>query len=455
MYAIVDIETTGGFSVPNRITEVAVVVHDGLQVVEEYRTLVNPGRTVPGFITGLTGISTEMVREAPGFDEIADELHALLKDKVFVAHNVTFDYSFIKAEFKRVGLEFNRPKLCTVRLSRQIFPGLKSYSLGRICEHAGIVIQDRHRAYGDAAATATLFGCLITNDREGCIPKALKRNSGEAFLPPNMTLEKFISLPEEVGVYYFHDLHGKVIYVGKALNIKSRFKAHFSGGSKSSQAMKAEVHEVSFELTGSDFLAQLLEALEIKRLWPKYNRSQKVRGTSWGIYSYEDALGYKRFQIAKVKPFHAPLFSFVSHAEAWKLLLSKIDEYRLCPKLCGIQKSSGACYAFQDQKCNGACCGKEDVESYNAKIGRLIQSLEQQPSKLLIKEKGRTKEEQAAILFDGGFLSAYGFIDNTTSYNRPEEVVFHLKKVKTVPETQNILRYYLANAKSDILELQF
>src|SRR5690554_4836283 len=127
MYAIVDIETTGGFSTLNRITELAVVVHDGLQVVEEYQTLVNPGRSVPGFITGLTGISTEMVEAAPYFDEIAEELHALLKDKIFVAHNVTFDYNFIKREFKRVGKEFNRPKLCTVRLSRQVFPGLRSY----------------------------------------------------------------------------------------------------------------------------------------------------------------------------------------------------------------------------------------------------------------------------------------------------------------------------------------
>src|SRR5690606_10197115 len=129
------------------------------------------------------------------------------------------------------------------------------------------------------------------------------------------------------------------------------------------------------------------------------------------------------------------------------------DEYRLCPKLCGIQKSSGACYAYQDQKCHGACCGKEDVESYNAKINRLIQSQEQQPSKLLIKEKGREKEEQAAILFDRGFFSAYGFLDKATAYQNPEDVVVSLKKVKPIPETQTILRYYLHNSKADILEI--
>src|SRR5690606_30245318 len=142
MYAVVDIETTGGFSAFHRITEVAVMVHDGDRVVEEYHSLVNPGRSIPGFITGLTGIDEEMVRHAPTFSAIATELHAILADKVFVAHNVNFDYTFLKEEFRRVGIDFNRPKLCTVRLSRQICPGLRSYSLGRICEQVGIKISD-------------------------------------------------------------------------------------------------------------------------------------------------------------------------------------------------------------------------------------------------------------------------------------------------------------------------
>lgn len=453
MYAVVDIETTGGFSTSHRITEVAVMVHDGGQVVEEYHSLVNPGRTIPGFITGLTGIDEETIRHAPSFSEIAGDLHALLADKIFIAHNVNFDYTFLKEEFRRVGMEFNRPKLCTVRLSRQICPGLRSYSLGRICEQMGIEISDRHRAFGDAAATARLWTYLLSRDDAGWIGKALRRNSGEAFLPPQISMETYLSLPEAAGVYYFHDVHGQVIYVGKAVNIKQRFKGHFGGGSKSSQSMKSEVYHVSFERTGSEFLALLLEALEIKRLWPKYNRSQKVKAATWGIYQYEDHRGYLRLQVAKIQRLHEPLFSFSSHAEAWTFLLGKIKSHHLCPKLCGVQKTPGACYAFQEQVCQGACCGGESCESYNLKISELLYSIKKQPSKILIKEKGREKGEEAAILFDQGLLSAYGFIDKTVAYGGTEEVLSCLTRVKSVPETQTILKAYLAKSKADFVEL--
>ena len=453
MYAVVDIETTGGFSSSHRITEVAVMVHDGIEVVKEYHSLVNPGRSIPGFITGLTGIDEEMLKHAPAFSEIANELHALLADKVFVAHNVNFDYTFLREEFRRVGIDFNRPKLCTVRLSRQICPGLRSYGLGRVCEQVGIEISDRHRAFGDAAATAQLWTYLLSRDDDGLIGKALRRNSGEAFLPPQISMETYLSLPETAGVYYFHNSHGQVIYVGKAINIRKRFKGHFGGGSKSSQSMKTEIHSVSFERTGSEFLALLLEALEIKRLWPKYNRSQKVKAATWGIYQYEDNRGYLRLQIAKIQRLHEPLFSFSSHAEAWAFLLEKIRTHSLCPKLCGVQKTPGACYSFHDEGCKGACCGVEDCESYNHKISELLYSIKEQPSRILIKEKGREQDEEAAILFDQGLLRAYGFIDKTMPYSDTEEVLSCLKKVKSVPETQAILKAYLAKEKINFVKL--
>ena len=453
MYAVVDIETTGGFSASHRVTEVAVMIHDGVQIVKEYHSLVNPGRTIPGFITGLTGIDEEMVRNAPAFSEIASELFVLLADKVFVAHNVNFDYTFLKEEFRRAGIDFNRPKLCTVRLGRQICPGLRSYSLGRVCESLGIEIYDRHRAFGDAAATAQLLTYLLSKDETGWVDKALKRNSGEAFLPPQISMSTYLDLPEAAGVYYFHDLHGQVIYVGKAINIRKRFKGHFIGGSKSSQSMKAEVYSVSYELTGSEFLALLLEALEIKRLWPKHNRSQKVKAATWGIYQYEDGGGYLRLQVAKIQRLNEPICSFSTHAEAWAFLQGKVKDYHLCPKLCGIQKTPGACYAFQEHGCSGACCGEESAESYNNKVIELLRSMEGQPSRMLIKEKGREQGEEAAILFDQGLLRAYGFIDKAVVYGDTEEVLSCLTRVKSIPETQTILRAYLAKSKVDFVEV--
>src|SRR4051812_5054241 len=214
-YAIVDIETTGGHASANGITEVAIYVHDGTQVVETYQTLINPGQPIPYYISGLTGITDAMVKDAPQFWEVADRIYDLLKDNIFIAHNVNFDYSFLKSELANCGFDLTTNKLCTVRLSRKIFPGLDSYGLGKICGYLDIKIENRHRADGDAAATVTLFEKLLANDKENLITKALKRNSKEQALPPNVPREHFERLPDLPGIYYFHDQKGKVVYVGK------------------------------------------------------------------------------------------------------------------------------------------------------------------------------------------------------------------------------------------------
>ena len=220
MYAIVDIETTGGYADNHRITEVAIYHHDGIRITDYYHTLINPGRKIPYFITGLTGITSAMVEDAPSFEDVAQEIFERLNNRVFVAHNAHFDYSFIKKEFEVAGINWNSKKLCTVRLSRKIIPGLHSYSLGRLAESLGIRIPNRHRAGGDAEATVKIFEILLQRDDGGAIVKALKRNSGETILPPNLPRQEFIKLPAKPGVYYFHDAHGTVIYVGKAINIK-------------------------------------------------------------------------------------------------------------------------------------------------------------------------------------------------------------------------------------------
>ncbi|WP_246535415.1 exonuclease domain-containing protein [Litoribacter ruber] len=447
VFAIVDIETTGGTAQRGGITEVAVIVHDGKQVLDTYQTLVNPLRIVPGFITGLTGIDNEMVQDAPTFAEIAEELYELLEDKIFVAHNVNFDYNFLHHEFGKVGLNFRRPKLCTVRLSRKAFPGYSSYSLGRLCESRGIRITDRHRAYGDAAATAILFQQVFSLDRS-IIDKSLKRNSGEAFLPPHISKEKFDALPQRPGVYYFFNQTNEVIYVGKANNIQSRFKGHFGG--KSRNDLKSEIHDVSFSETGSEFLALLLEALEIKRLWPKYNRAQKRPSHSWGIYTYEDGNGYQRIQVGKVQKALKPIMTFYSHAEAWAEVQSGVRAFGFCPKLAGIQKSAHECYDYPLGKCEGACLGKESPETYNLKMEEWLNQGTVVSKQLLIKSAGRTRDEHAAIVFDNGILKAYGFISQEMEV-QAESILDYLTPVKPVLETGLILRSFLSREKLDMV----
>ncbi|MCU0398590.1 MAG: exonuclease domain-containing protein, partial [Cyclobacteriaceae bacterium] len=229
MYAIVDIETTGGYADHHRITEIAIYHHNGIEITDHFYTLINPGRRIPPFITGLTGITSEMVEQAPPFEEVAESIYALLEGRVFVAHNAHFDYSFLKKEFEQAGIAWSAKKLCTVRLSRKIIPGLRSYSLGSLAESLGIHIKNRHRAGGDAEATAKIFSLLLNRDASGHISKSLKRNSGETILPPNLPKEEFDRLPAKPGVYYFLNERSHVIYVGKANNIKKRIAGHFTG----------------------------------------------------------------------------------------------------------------------------------------------------------------------------------------------------------------------------------
>ncbi|AKP52826.1 DNA polymerase III epsilon subunit [Cyclobacterium amurskyense] len=440
MYAIVDIETTGGFTGNNKIIEIAVVFHDGEKITGQYEQLLDPEMHVPGFITGLTGIDSQMLEGAPTFADISDELFDLLEDKVFVAHNVGFDYSFVKQAFEREGKVYKPKRLCTVRLSRKIFPGLKSYSLGRLCESRGITVNDRHRAMGDAWATSILFGQLLEADHEDHIGQAIKGKHKALTLPPNISKEQFNEIPQSTGVYYFHDANGKVIYVGKAVNIQSRFNGHFTGKAKLS--LKSEICDVSYEVTGSELLALLLEAMEIKRLWPKYNRSLKVKAMSWGIFSYTDREGYTRFQINKIVPGIKPLATFTSHASGWKFLVEKNQEYQLCPKLNGIQKKNGACYDFQVGECNGACCGKELPEVYNERADEVFAAVKMEGERFLVKDIGRNPEEEVALLFEDGFLSAYGFLDLNMSYQSSEEVISALKPVKRVVETRYLLKSF-------------
>src|SRR5687767_3465301 len=215
-FAIIDIETTGGTSHDSRITEIAIFIHDGKQVIDQFHSLVNPQQPIPRFITGLTGITDEMVEKAPLFEDIAEEIFLITADCVFVAHNVNFDYSFIREEFKNIGIDFKRKRACTVRLSRSIIPGYSSYSLGNICANLGIHINDRHRAVGDAEATVKLFEILLANDTDGIIEKSVNVRSKEATIPPHLDKSVYENLPNETGVYYFYNGDGKIIYIGKA-----------------------------------------------------------------------------------------------------------------------------------------------------------------------------------------------------------------------------------------------
>lgn len=449
MYAIVDIETTGGYADHHRVTEIAIYHHDGVQITGEFHTLINPGRKIPHYITGLTGITTQMVEEAPAFDQVAQQVLDRLKDRVFVAHNAHFDYSFLKKEFEEAGLPFAAKKLCTVRLSRKIIPGLESYSLGRLAESLGIRIINRHRAGGDAQATARIFHELLRRDKTGVIAQALKRNSGETILPPNLPKGDFDRLPAKAGVYYFHNQRGEVIYVGKAINIKKRIAGHFTGEARewNRSNIRNEICRITWELTGSELIALILEAQEIRRLWPKYNLAQKYKTEEWGVFQYEDRNGYQRFVVNQVVRGSQPLITFTNKAEAWSFLWEKVKEYELCPKLSGLQLAKGLCFSHQSGTCKGACQGVESVKKYNKRLESAVSSfLEEGPTVAMI-GKGRQSNEKSVVLVEKGSYVGFGFVGEEVVFRDVETVRQWVEPSRENRIVQNVVNSYLTKPR--------
>jgi len=449
MYAIVDIETTGGYAQHHRVTEVAIYHFDGSRITDKFSTLINPGRAIPNFITGLTGITTAMVEEAPTFEDVAEEIYDWLKDRVFVAHNAHFDHSFLKREFELVGIQWQTKKLCTVRLSRKIVPGLDSYSLGALAESFGIKIPNRHRALGDAHATTKIFDILLKRDQQGVIAKSIKRNSGEATLPSNLNKADYDNLPNKAGVYYFLDAKGTVIYVGKAINIKKRITSHFSGEAKewNRSNIRNEICNITYELTGNELIALILESQEIRRLWPKYNLAQKFKGEEWGVFDYEDRNGYLRFSVNAVSRGTKPLITFPSKGEAWNFMWEKVKAHDLCPKLSGLQVAKGLCFSHQTGACKGACQGVEKTKKYNKKVQQAIDSFFESGSSAAIIGQGREDGERSLVLVEKGNYLGFGFYDQQEKISDFESAKNFIRLSKDNRVVQHLVNSYLINPK--------
>lgn len=445
-YAIVDIETTGGYAARNGIIEISVQIFDGTRVIETFESLVNPHQTIPRYIQAFTGITNEMVETAPSFEEIAEQVYTILQGHVFVAHNVNFDYSFVKSHLDFYGYTFTAKKLCTVRLARQIFPGFPSYSLGNLCTSLGIDLQNRHRAAGDASATVQLFKMMLENDTKGCIKTALHRNSKDAVLPPHVSLADFQALPSTPGVYYFLDGKEKVVYVGKAKNIKTRVNSHFSNNSDSRQKQNflKHIHHIRFQSTATELMAEILESAEIKRLWPAFNTSQKKPEEVYGIFVYEDQNGYMRLATEKRRKNSNPIYTFHYKVDGHGVLRKLMHEFSLCPKLCFVQTSADTCTGIQDQHCNGACEKKEAPELYNDRVLQAIASLTRRPSYVVLDE-GLTEHEVSCIMVVKGSFFGMGYLPKDFDNISHEAIAEYITPYKENSYIRHVLNAFYNN----------
>lgn len=383
---------------------------DGQEIIDEYITLLDPEITIPPFIVQLTGISDEMVRNSPKFYEIAKDIVEFTENCVFVAHNVGFDYGVIREEFKSLGFDFRRPHLCTVRASRHVIPGLDSYSLGKLSRSLGIVINGRHRAGGDALATTELFKMLVERTN-GDLKNFIHQEINPRQLHPNLSLEVLDEIPNKPGVYKFYNEFNQLIYIGKSIHLRKRIDQHLKNvKTKKGIQMQKEIARVEFELTGSELIALLREAMLIKHHQPLYNRMLRRNTFPYGLYTYTDNNGYERLFIDRVaKHEDLPLTSFTTKKEGTSFMERIVDEYDLCQKLCDLYQSSSSCFRYTVRNCLGACVQEETSVSYNRRVQSLIDTITLRAGKYFIIDKGRSKNEKSLVKIEHGCLTGIGY----------------------------------------------
>ena len=449
IYTIIDVETTGKGINGNRITEICVVrMEDGVET-DRFVSLVNPEAYIPQFITNLTGIDDGMVEDAPLFSEIAEDVLAITEGAIFVAHNVNFDYNVIRSEFKRLGITFTRKKLCTVRLSRKLIPNMFSYSLGNLCSSINIPLNNRHRAEGDTDATVLLFERILSLDPErSVINTFLNARSKEATLPPHLPARIIQELPETAGIYLFKDRGGKVIYVGKAINIKKRVLSHFYEKKNKEYLLGQETFQIDYEVTGNELCALLLESEYIQQYFPIFNRAQKMPTNTYSIISYENRRGIIQLAVAKTKYRQSATEKVFTKTKAIEQLVMLCEEYELCPRFCGLQATFDKCSHYSLKNCKGICDGQEKVSAYNKRVHKAQNFLKDTQETFVIKEKGRTIDEEAFIYVDNGVYRGFGFVSDTIQISHVDELEDNLLPKKSTYHTDIILKSYLRNKKN-------
>lgn len=444
LFAIVDVETTGGNGYTDKIIEIAVLISNGYSIIDRFQSLINPERPLPPFITNLTGIKPEMLIDAPVFDEIAYDLLRILSGKIFVAHNVNFDLTFLKEEFKQIKLPYRPEKLCTIVLGRKAFPGFRSYSLGNLSQTLGISINGHHRAEADAIATAEIFH-RIYHEFPALIPLTLEEKTLVIKRPVLFDVGLLDELPESPGVYLFKDIQHQIIYIGKSNNIKSRVRSYFTGPkyiAKFDKIAKETAH-IEFIETGSELMALLIEDEEIKYHQPKYNRAQKKSNYPLGLFSYTDEKGYLNLHVRKLKADEFPHTQFSNKAEYQSMMGKQIKAHNLCPALCNIEPGLRPCFEHRLHLCNGACIQIESADIYNQRVENALREFSYSFPNFVILDKGRNAHEQTIVLVRHGKYCGRAFIEKSTTVVNYDDLQDHIiSKIENV-DTQRILKRYL------------
>jgi len=447
LYAILDIETTGGQFNEEGITEIAIYRHDGHEVTDQFISLVNPEIPIQPFVVKLTGINNSMLRTAPKFHEVARRIVEITDGCILVAHNASSDYRILRNEFRRLGYDFQSQILCTVELAQQLIPDQPSYSLGKLVRGLGIPIADRHRASGDAIATMKLFQLLLSKDIEKSIVRQHIRTEVEKGIEPKL-LDLIDSVPSRTGIYYMYDQSGKLLFIGRSRNMKKNLTQHFTGSARISKKLQADTFTVTFEETGSELIAILKETQEIKANQPVYNRQKTRRNpVPWGLFSVDKG-GYNAFEFRKTDGQETPLVAFISLQDGKNTLGKATSILGLCRKLNDLDPDGAVpCSAYRHEKCRGACIGEEDVESYNTRVAKFLDRIDTEGN-LIITDRGRTVSEKSAVVIENGYFKGYAFYDLNHQIKNLAVLKNILVPMQGSHENRHAIRSYLAKHQS-------
>ncbi len=442
MYAILDIETTGGQFNEEGITEIAIYKFDGHEVVDQFISLVNPEIPIQPFVVKLTGINNAMLRSAPKFYEVAKRIIEITQDCIVVAHNASFDYRILRTEFRRLGYDFEKQTLCTVELAKKLIPGHASYSLGKLVRELGIPMADRHRANGDAMATVKLFKMLLDKDLGKEIVKEHIKTEIKSGMSPKL-LDIVERLPNKTGIYYIHNEKGDLIYIGKSKSIKKRVNQHFTATSRKAKKMQLEVFAVTYEETGNELVALLKESEEIKINRPVYNRAGRKTIFPFALYAEKNKQGYLSLTVQKADGRKKEITSFSTLLEGKNLLHKITTDYQFCQKINGLYDTKKECFNYDIKQCKGACIGKESTEDYNLRVNDFLDNNQLQNQNMVIIDKGRTINERSAVLIENGVYKGYCFYDLNYQINNIDilkNIIIHMDNNR---DSRNIIQSYI------------
>lgn len=426
MYSIVDVETTGGKYNEEGITEIAIYKFDGINIIDQFISLLNPEIPIQPFVQQLTGINNKMLTKSPKFFQVAKRILEITENTILVAHNSSFDYRMLKIEFDRLGFEFKIPQLCTVKLSKKLIPKMESYKLGKLVKSLGIPLSNRHRAAGDAMATVELFKLLLIKDKnKEIVNKLIKKDD-------NKIHDKFVKIIEDLknvtGIYYLYNDCGDIIYIGKSKNIKNRVNQHITGKSNKSLKIQLELNNVSFETCGNELIALLKESEEIKTHKPKYNKALKNEIFKFGLELCNDSNDFKFLRISHFQENIDFIETYSSLKNANNRLSSIYDKFEISDKKSLIN---------------------------NSKIEYFIKHISYPFPNMIIIDKGRNIDEKSVILIKNSKYMGFGYFTlnyQITNYEILESLITRTNKKNNFDKL--IINYLKKNKVEKIINTE-